>query len=158
MTASTRTFDDIELGTAMAAGGYEVRADEIVAFAERYDPRPYHLDEEAARDSLFGGLVASGIHTIGMWNRLRFEAEAGLAQLAGLGLDALRFHHPVRPGDRLSLRAECVEKRRSKAKPDCGIVRFRHTLSNQADEPVMTCEVTLMVAARGGGAGESRGG
>ena len=146
-----RYFEELETGSTIEAAGYRVSAEEIVAFAERYDPRPFHLDERAGKRSVFGGLVASGIHTIAIWNRLRLDAEAGLAMLAGLGLDELRYLRPVRPGDRLSLRAECVEKRYSQNDPDRGIMRFRHQLVNQSGEEVMTCILTLLVAARGPG-------
>ena len=144
------TFEDVQVGDTLTAGDYAVDVAEIIAFAERYDPRPFHLDQEAGEASVFGGLVASGILTIAIWNRLRFEAEAGLAMLAGLGLDEVRYHSPVRPGDRLSLLAELTNKRYSETKPDRGIMRFRHRILNQAGETVMTCAVTLLVTTRAG--------
>jgi acyl dehydratase len=145
----TQHFEDLETGGTIEAAGYRVSAEEIIGLAERYDPRPFHLDAGAGEQSVFGGLVASGIHSIAIWNRLRFDAEAGLAMLAGLGLDELRYHRPVRPGDCLSLRAECVEKRYSQNDANRGIMRFRHRLVNQDGDAVMTCIVTLLVAARG---------
>lgn len=143
-------FDDIQLGDRIAAGDYLMSREEIVEFAAKYDPRPFHLDEEAGRRSVFGGLVASGIHTVAAWNALRVEAEQGLAMLAGLGLDELRYPVPVRPGDRLSLSAECIERTPSASKPDRGVLRFRHHLLNQDGREVMTCVVSLMVARRPG--------
>ena len=142
-----RGFDDVAVGDVFEAGPREAPGAEIVGFAERYDPRPYHVSELAGRESMFGGLVASGIHTLAMWNGLRFEAEAGLDQIAGLGLDEVRYHQPVRPGDRLSLRAECIAREPSKSKPDRGVLNFRHELSNQDGELVMSL-MALMLAAR----------
>ena len=83
-----RYFQDFAVGDTVEAGGYRMTSEEMVEFARRYDPEPFHVDEAAARDSVFGGLVASGIHTIAVWNRLRKDAEDGLVMLAGLGLDA----------------------------------------------------------------------
>jgi len=143
-------FDDIEVGDVLRSGDYAVTRDEIVEFAGRYDPRPFHLDEAAGEGSLFGGLVASGIHTIAVWNRLRLDAEGGLEMLAGLGFDELRYAVPVRPGDRLSLTATCIEKTASTSKVDRGVMRFHQSLRNQADEEVMTLVVTLLVARRPG--------
>lgn len=144
-------FGDVELDDTLSAGPYRVEAEEIVEFARRYDPRPYHLDEEAGRQSIFGGLVASGILTIAIWNRLRFEAEAGLAQLAGLGVDKIRYHNPVRPGDVLRLEATCTAARPSASKPDRGILTYAHTILNQDGGTVMTLEVRLLVAESGTG-------
>ncbi|MAG97917.1 MAG: MaoC/PaaZ C-terminal domain-containing protein [Alphaproteobacteria bacterium] len=130
----------------MVAGPSELPGAEIVTFAERYDPRPYHLSEIAARESHFGGLVASGINTMALWNNLRFEAEAGLDQIAGVGLDEVRFHHPVRPGDRLSLRVECLAKQPSRGKSDRGVLSFQHELSNQNGELVMSLRMQMLAA------------
>ena len=99
-----RYFEDFTVGEGFEAGGYRMTGEEIVEFARRYDPVSFHTDEAAGRHSVFGGLVASGIHTIAVWNRLRKDAEDGLVMLVGLGLDELRYPHPVRPGDVLSTR------------------------------------------------------
>ncbi len=115
-------------------------------YAKRYDPRPYHVSDLAGRESHFGGLVASGTHTLSLWNELRFEAEAGLDELAGVGLDEVRYPRPVRPGDRLSLRAECIAKQLSQSKPDRGTLTFRHEISNQNGELVLSLLVQTIVA------------
>jgi acyl dehydratase len=143
-------FEDIAVGERFEAGEYLMTRDEIVEFATRFDPRPFHLEEAAAEQSIFGGLVASGIHTFAAWNNLRLRSERGLHMLAGLGFDKLRYAAPVRPGDRLSLVGECFEKTPSATKPDRGVMRFRHELVNQHGETVMTVEVTLLVARRPG--------
>ena len=141
-------FDDIAVGDRFEAGEYLMTRDEIIEFATRFDPSPFHMDEAAAGRSIFGGLVASGIHTFAAWNHLRLKAEQGLQMLAGLGVDRLRYEAPVRPGDRLSVRAECIEKTASASKSDRGVLRFHHVLLNQDGERVMTLELSLLVARR----------
>lgn len=141
-------FDDVALGQRFEAGDYLMTREEIVEFASRFDARPFHVDEKVAEASIFGGLVASGIHTFAAWNNLRLRSERGLRMLAGLGVDKLRYAAPVRPGDRLSLVGECIEKTPSESKPDRGVMRFRHDLVNQHGETVMTLELSLLVARR----------
>lgn len=147
-------FDDIEVGAVRQAGAHQVTRQDIVAFAERYDPQPFHLDEAAGRASLFGGLVASGIHTIAIWNHIRVTELDQFVMLAGLGLDGVRYGRPVRPGDVLAVRSECVEKTPSASKPDRGVVRFRHQVINQDGDEVMVAELLLMIARRQGGVGD----
>ena len=139
-------FNDLKPGDTLAAGGFEVTRDDIIRFARRYDPRPYHTDEDSARSSIFGGLVASGAQTLAIWNSLRFQAENGLAQLATLSLDGVHYNAPVRPDDCLRLEAEVVSCQRSLRKPDRGVVKFQHGLINQDDVRVMDAEVNLLVA------------
>lgn len=143
-----RYFEDFAVGDGFEAGGYRVTGEEIVEFARRYDPVPFHTDEAAAKESVFGGLVASGIHTIAVWNRLRKDAEDGLVMLAGLGIDELRYPHPVRPDDVLSMRSEVIEISPSARKPDRAVMRFRQTVKNQDGVEVMTAVLALLVAGR----------
>ena len=118
-----RYFEDVEVGDAAEFGEYQVTAEEVVAFAERYDPQPFHTDEAAARDSVFGGLVASGWHTAAMCMRMRVDAEGKEVPLLGSrGVDELRWRRPVRPGDTLRVRTEVVDKRPSESRPDRGYV------------------------------------
>ena len=118
-----RYFEDVEVGDVAEFGEYRVTAGEIVDFAERYDPQPFHTDEEAARDSVFGGLVASGWHTAAMCMRMRVDAEGEEVPLLGSrGVDELRWRRPVRPGDTLRVRTEVVDKRPSESRPDRGYV------------------------------------
>jgi len=141
-------FNDLKVGDTLAAGTLEVTQDEIIRFGERYDPRPYHIDENAAASSIFGGLVASGAQTLAFWNYLRFKAEEGLAQLATLSLDNVHYMAPVRPGDCLRLEAVVSNARRSMRKPDRGIMTFDHLLYNQDDAPVIQLNACLLVARR----------
>lgn len=104
-------YEDIEIGDTRTFGTYEVTRDEIISFAEQYDPQPFHVDEEAARESMFGGLAASGWHTSAMTMRMlvdNYLTESGA--LGSPGVDSLRWTQPVRPGDTLSVETEVVDK------------------------------------------------
>jgi acyl dehydratase len=105
------TYEDVEIGATTAFGEYEVTREELVTFAEQYDPQPFHLDEEAASESLFGGLVASGWHTAAVTMRLVVDGildDSGA--MGAVGVDDLRWPNPVRPGDVLSIEAEILDK------------------------------------------------
>lgn len=116
-------YEDIEVGDTMEFGEYHVTKEEIVDFAERYDPQVFHTDEAAAKDSAFGELVASGWHTASMC--MRMLVDGPLQERAGMGargVDELRWKRPVRPGDTLSIRSEVVDKRVSESDPKRGYV------------------------------------
>lgn len=139
-------FDDLRVGTVMSSTEpYEMTRDEIVEMAQRFDPQPFHLDDEAAAASHFGGLVASGLHTLAASIRLGAGEVPATAAVAGLGLDEIRMLQPVRPGDRLEQTTEVTELRPSASRPDRGIVRGKRTVRNQDGVPVMTYEVAWMV-------------
>lgn len=136
-----RYFEDVEVGETREFGEYEVTEDEVVEFAERYDPQPFHVDEEAAADSMFGELVASGWHTAAMSMRLLVEGPEGTDDRAAMGspgVDELRWHQPVKPGDTLSVRTEVLEKRPSESREDRGYVTSRLETYNGDDELVMS--------------------
>ena len=141
-------FEDAEIGAIHKAGRYLVSKEEIIQFAKQYDPLPFHVDEEAAAHSIFGGLIASGSHTFAIFVSLLHKLQPRLNPLAGLGFDELRMPSPVRPGDELDLEAIVLEKRESKSKPDRGIVRFQIRLRNQRSEIVLQCISNLLVARR----------
>jgi acyl dehydratase len=124
---------------------YEITKDEIVEVAGRWDPQPFHLDEEAGAASHFGGLVASGLHTLAASIRLGTQEEPRTAAVAGLSIDAVRMRQPVRPGDRLQQTTEIVGVRPSRSRPDRGIVQGRRTVRNQGGVAVLTYDVTWMV-------------
>ncbi len=132
-------FEDFAVGQTRELGECSISREEILAFARQFDPQPFHLDEEAARRSPFGGLVASGWHTAALAMRLVVDS-MGLdsGSLGSPGADELRWLLPVRPGDRLRLRTEVIEVTPSRSKPDRGSVRLRYELRNQNGEPVMT--------------------
>jgi acyl dehydratase len=127
-----RYFEDYQAGAVYEYGHATVAEEEIVAFARRFDPQPFHADAQLAAAGPFGGLIASGWHTGGIFMRL--FADHYLSRVASLGspgLDELRWPVPVRPGDRLRLRTTTIETRRSRSKPDRGVVRTHAELLNQ---------------------------
>jgi len=132
-------FEDYLEGDVHRFGSIAVEADEMVAFAKRFDPQVFHADPEAAKQTPFGGLIASGWHTAGLMMRLYVEHYlTHVASLASPGLDELRWLKPVRPGDRLSVRVTVLKAAPSKSKPDRGAVTSFIEVFNQADEAVMT--------------------
>jgi acyl dehydratase len=121
---------------------------EVAAFAAAYDPQPLHLDPEAAARGAFGRVVASGYHTLALSWRLWVDVGAfGEDVLAGLGLDEVRWHHPVYPGDTLAAEVEVLEARPSRRHPDRGVVRLGVTVRNQAGTVVLTYRTAALVRA-----------
>jgi len=144
-----RYFEDLQVGQVWEHGPRTVSRDEVVAFAREFDPQPFHLDEEAALRSPYRGLIASGWHTAALCQRMVIDGlEGESASLGSPGVDELRWLRPVRPGDTLWLRVECVETRPSHSKPDRGLARFRYDLRNQAGETVMTMTGLALFARR----------
>ncbi len=144
-------YEDIELGVVQSFGEYQVTREEVIEFATKYDPQPFHLDDEAAAKTHFGKLSASGWHTGSMAMRMivdnfRKHEQAGLGSP---GIDNLRWIKPVFPGDTLRCESETISKRRSESRPEMGITVGRLTVFNQNDEPVMTMESTGLIAVRG---------
>lgn len=144
----TGYFEDIEVGETAEFGHYEVSRDEIVEFAENYDPQPFHIDEAAAEESMFGGLIASGWHTASMCMRMLVENYIDAETSMGArGVDELRWHEPVRPGDVLSVRTEILEKRPS-GDPRRGHVKIRVEGINDDDETIISFISLGMIARR----------
>ena len=132
-------FEDIEVGSRQSFGRYEVTREEVLEFAGKYDPQPFHLDDEAAAQTHFGRISASGWHTCAMTMAMMVENLTANKQ-AGLGspgVDQLRWKKPVYPGDTLRCESEILEKRRSKSRREMGIFKSRTTTFNQRDEPVL---------------------
>jgi acyl dehydratase len=122
---------------------------EIIDFASQFDMQPMHLDDEAARATLLGGLAASGWHTCAILMRMICDwFVLDSASWGGPGVDEVRWLKPVRPGDRLKLRRTVLEKRPSKSRPEMGLVKFHYEMFNQADERVMTLTVPMMIGLR----------
>lgn len=143
-----RFYEDISVGDVYRSEEYRITDSEIVEFGEKYDPQPFHTDEEAAANSVFGGLVASGWQTAAICMRLHVQSSEDTATLAGLGVDDLRWHRPLRPDDTLRLRSEVVEKRPSESDPGRGLVTTRHEGLNQNDDLVISYEATALVRRR----------
>lgn len=147
---SNRWFEDYEPGSVHETGSILVTEEEVIAFGRRFDPQPFHTDPEAAARSEYGGLIASGWHTAALMMRLYSDFYLSkVATLVSPGVDELRWLLPVRPGDELSLRITVVDARRSRTKPDRGIVRSAIEVRNQRGETVSTVTATNFFLSRG---------
>ena len=139
--AITLYWEDMQPGQVRELGTTSASADEIKEFAAKYDPQPFHLDEEAAKDSHFGGLVASGWQTACLAMRLTVDNMMRNSSSQGSpGLESLKWLKPVYPGDRLSLRHTILESRPLKSRPDTGLVRSRWEMFNQQGDKVLEME------------------
>jgi acyl dehydratase len=142
-------LDDFAVGQVFSTGRLRIDADQIKAFARQFDPQPFHLDEETAKNSVFRGLAASGWHTAALTMRLMADGEFKPAGgIIGVGFDELSWQKPVRPGDELHAKSEILEVRPSKSRPDRGMIRVRTTTYNQNDEPVQAFTGNLIVPRR----------
>ena len=147
-------FEDFVVGAIHEMGHRLVDRDEVVAFAQAFDPQLFHVDAEAARSSSFGGLIASGWHTCAMVMRMMCDDYLlDAASLGSPGVDNIRWLAPVRPGDTIRAVRTVLEARVSKSKPGLGLVKSRWEVFNQNNEPVMTMEGMGMFACRNAGAG-----
>lgn len=141
-----RYLEDFEVGQKFGSGRMRIEPSRIRSFAAEFDPQPFHLDEDAARRTIFGALAASGWHTAAVTMRLLVESELQPAGgIVGAGFDELRWPRPVRPGDELRVESEILEVRPSKSQPDKGIVKLRTTTLNQNGEPVQISVGNLLV-------------
>lgn len=142
-------FEDLTVGRTYRTDSVEVTAAEIASFAERYDPQPMHLDPVAARQSVFGGLVASGWMTAALTMRLMVLGEFHLGTgVVGLGVDTLQWPRPVRAGDRLTATVEVIAVRPSTSKPRFGLAKIRTTTANQNGEPVQVMVSNVLLPRR----------
>ena len=144
-----RYLEDFEPGQKFVSGRLSVEAERIKSFAAEFDPQPFHLNEDSARDSFFNGLAASGWHTAAMTMRLLVESDFNPAGgIIGAGFDDMRWPRPVRPGDELHVESEVLEVRPSKSRPDQGLIKVRTTTLNQNNEPVQVFVGNLIVLRR----------
>jgi acyl dehydratase len=144
-----RYFEDFFEGLTVDLGNVEFTADGIIDFARQYDPQPMHTDPEQARKSIYGGLIASGWHTVACYMRLLVDGVIGQSESLGSpGIDNLRWLKPVRPGDTLRGRLTVVEAKLSRSRPEWGIVRSRGEMLNQDNEVVMQVEAVNFFGRR----------
>jgi acyl dehydratase len=149
MLLKDRWLEDFRPGDTAEFGDYEMTEAEIVAFATRYDPQPFHVDPGRAHASPFGGLIASGWHTASAMMRLLVDHFVPPhASLGSPGIDELRWLVPVRPGDRLRVRVTVLDQRRSRSKPDRGVVTTLNEVLNQDGAVVMTARALGLFRAR----------
>ncbi|MGO9357170.1 MAG: MaoC family dehydratase [Xanthobacteraceae bacterium] len=141
-------LEDLAVGQTFGSGRVRVEAAAIKAFASEFDPQPFHLDEEAAKGSVFGGLAASGWHTAALTMRLLVTGDFTPAGgVVGAG-NEISWSRPVRPGDELRVESDVMEARPSKSRPHQGLVKLRSTTFNQNDEPAQELIANLIVPRR----------
>ena len=142
-------YEDFKIGDRFVSGGMTMTEAGIIEFARQWDPQPFHIDAEFAKKWSFGGLIASGLHTMAV--TLRLWLDQGIFRACSLGspgLGEVLFARPVRPGDTLRVVTDIVELRPSRSKPDRGIAKLRQITINQRDEQVMEQETTVFLKRR----------
>jgi len=143
-------MEDLKVGQTYGAGPVTITAEEIIDFARKFDPQPFHTDAEAAKDSAFGELVASGWHTAALTMRLILEASPNMkGGMVGRTVEKLNWLGPVRPGDQLSFKGEILDLRASASNPQRGVMRVRNSTFNQRGEKVLESESIVFVPRRG---------
>lgn len=150
MTERKLAFEDLPEGRTLPLGPKLVTAEEIIEFAREFDPQPMHLDEDAGRASILGGLAASGWHTCAMMMRMMIDSYMLASESEGSpGIETMEWKKPVLAGDVLKGRSTVLESRPLRSRPGIGIVRFRHELFNQRDELVCLSENPIMFRMAG---------
>ena len=146
---SKRYLEDLAVGQTFSSGRWRITKEQIKAFANEFDPQPFHLNETAAHDTFFQGLAASGWHTAALTMRLLVESDLQPAGgVIGAGFDEFRWPKPVRPGDELRIQSEVLEVRPSRSRPNQGLIKLRTTTLNQNDEAVQVQVGNLIVPRR----------
>jgi len=143
-------YEDLVVGASERFGSYHVTRDEVLEFARKYDPQPFHLSDEAAAKTHFGRIPASGWHTCAMMMAMFVEQSSAnqMASLGGAGMDDLRWPKPVYPGDTLTCESELISKRRSASRPEMGIIRSNMKVHNQNGDVVLTLITNGLIATR----------
>jgi acyl dehydratase len=156
MEITGRYLEDFAVGQTFRSGRLQIDKERIKTFGVEFDPQPFHIDEEAARDTIFGGLAASGWHTAAVTMRLLVESDLKPSGgIVGAGFDEFRWPRPVRPGDELRVESEVLEVRPSKSRPGQGLIKVRTTTLNQNDEAVQVTIGNLVVPRRPSEAGKT---
>src|SRR6266404_4092039 len=149
METTGRFLEDFAVGQTFRSGRLRIDKERIKTFGAEFDPQPFHLDDEAARDTIFGGLAASGWHTAAVTMRLLVESDLKPSGgIVGAGFDEFSWPRPVRPGDELRVESEVLEVRPSKSRPEQGVIKVRTTTLNQKGEPVQIFVGNLVVPRR----------
>ena len=149
--SARRYYDDLVVGETRESHEATVELDALLEFSRAYDPQYFHADPAAARGSVFGEVIASGIYTMALWRRLDHEIARDIAWICGVGWDEVRFAVAVRAGDTLQAEATCLSRRDSASDPRRGIAVFAYALRNQRGELVFSCRSTNLVWKRGFG-------
>lgn len=145
---ATKYFEDFTVGSSDTFGNYHLTKDEIIEYAKKWDPQPFHIDEKQANQSIFRGLTAAGSHIFAISILLIMQRDIKVKVVAMLGIESLKFKHPARPDDQLSVTHECINKRESENRKDCGVVQNKITLKNQKNEVVLTYVDNMLIAKK----------
>jgi acyl dehydratase len=148
LTMAERYFEDLIEGERLNCRPVTMTRDDIIAFASAFDPQPFHIDEDLARSSVFGGLVASSLHVLSTCTRIVVEAQGDVAILSGVGMDEVRMFNPVRPGDRLQVDAWWTDLRRSRGRPEQGLAAIKCRVTNQNGDLILTYGYRYLLACR----------
>jgi acyl dehydratase len=139
-------LEDFEVGMSYAPGGrYIITEDEIIEIGKRWDPQPFHIDREAASNSVFGGLIACSIHLFAIVCWFSHQLDESVAAVAGLGWDKVRMYTPVKVGDEISCKVKVLEARPSNSRPDCGVVTVQNDLFNQRQDLVYSAQNSFLI-------------
>lgn len=141
----TRYWEDLEIGERFESRSRAVSEDEIVDFATRYDPQYFHMDPAAAKASIFGEVVASGVHNLAIWRQLDHEITGDVRWICGVAWDDFRWKRALRAGDRVHVTAECLSKRESSKDPGRGIAVYRYRMINQDGAEIFRMDSTNLV-------------
>lgn len=144
-------YEDLAEGEHLDCRPVVMTRDAIIEFATEFDPQPFHTDEHAAALSIFGGLIASSLHTLSACTRVVVEAQGEVAILSGVGMDEIKMFNPVRPGDVLVVEAWWADLKRSRRRPDRGFAAIRCRVVNQKGDPVIEYGYRYMIACRDSG-------
>lgn len=143
-----RYFDDLVDGESLDCQSVIMTRDEIINFGKKYDPQLFHIDERAAKQSIFGGLIASSLHTLSACTRAVVEAQGHVAILSGVGMHEVKMFNPVHPGDVLSVKAWWTELNKSRSKPDRGFASIKCKVNNQREKPVIEYGYRYLIACQ----------
>ena len=141
-----RYFEDLREGEPLHCQPVRMTREAIIAFAKQFDPQPFHVDEDSACQSIFGGLIASSLHTLAACTRAVVEAQGNVAILSGVGMHEVKMFNPVRPGDVLALKARWSGLQKSNSSQDRGFGSIQCEVVNQRDEPVMAYGYRYLIA------------
>ena len=143
-----RYFDDLVDGERLDCQPVVITREAIIDFARKFDPQPFHIDESIARESIFGGLIASSLHTLSACTRVVVEAQGHVAILSGVGMHEVKMFNPVRPDDVLMVNAKWAELRKSTSKPDRGFASIRCNVTNQRKQRVIEYGYRYLIACK----------
>ena len=143
-----RYLEDLCEGELLQCDTVPFTRDSIIDFAKKFDPQPFHTDEKSANESIFGGLIASSLHTLSACTKVVVEAQNKIAVISGVGMDEVKMFNPVRPGDILTVKARWSDIRQSQSKPDRGFASIKCKVFNQDGQPIVEYGYQYLLACK----------